>query len=162
VDAFNADLSNVLRYSLVGKEEFEKSIDADPLEATNHLVYADHLDEIGEHEEAAFRRAMGEWHQNGRYLHSPDGPYGSGENEFPHQASTDQLPSGVEYRLLKHSPDWRVARESPNHAVWQGLPQVVDRPDGTRGVRPGTLGWRTYRDMEAAFRKAFQTGRKSE
>lgn len=40
---------------------FEQAIDENPLEATNHVVYADWLDEQGEHDEAAFRRSMGEW-----------------------------------------------------------------------------------------------------
>jgi len=42
-------------------QAFLNAIHANPLDATNHLVHADWLDERGQHGEAAFRRAMGEW-----------------------------------------------------------------------------------------------------
>ncbi len=41
------------------QEAFEKGIDANPLESSNHLVYADWLDENGQPKEAALRRRIG-------------------------------------------------------------------------------------------------------
>ena len=43
------------------RQAFEDAIDKNPLDATNHGVYADWLDEHGEHEEAKFRRSLSEW-----------------------------------------------------------------------------------------------------
>lgn len=43
---------------------FEKNIDANPAEATNHYVYADWLREHGHEDEANFRQTMGDWAQS--------------------------------------------------------------------------------------------------
>jgi uncharacterized protein (TIGR02996 family) len=82
-----SSLNDAIRYTLEQERQaFEKAIDSDPLETTNHLVYADWLQENGEEEEAAFRRAMGNWIGEGHHEHKP------GTGWFLHNSKP--LPSG--------------------------------------------------------------------
>lgn len=76
------------------RQAFENAIDENPLDATNHLVYADWLDEHGEPDEAAFRRAMGDWiYAGGRHsYHGPDpDPYHDRNRWY-----ANNLPKGTE------------------------------------------------------------------
>lgn len=69
---------------------FEANIDRDPTDATNHLVYADWLDDNNEPKEAAFRRSIGEW------VHGIwDGPTPEGTTTHRWLVHRDKLPKGV-------------------------------------------------------------------
>jgi uncharacterized protein (TIGR02996 family) len=158
MDPFHSDIEKALRYSASERAAFESAIDKEPLEASNHLVYSDWLTEHGEHDEAAFRKSMGEWvktesaHQTLIQWH----PYFAGDDHpRPYQVTPSQeLPTGVEYGKL-------------NPAIGDPRHPLLDETD-TKGMRPfatpgyGTyIAWPSYRAMEGDFRKAFQAGRKS-
>jgi uncharacterized protein (TIGR02996 family) len=135
---FVTDLNSVLKYQQEQERQaFEKAIDANPLESTNHLVYADWLDEQGEPEEAAFRRSMGEW-VGGENLHDRERGLHSTPNNIGNFWSIDptDLPKGIH----------------PVHAA--------QHSDYT-SESTGRLLWNNYRGMESAFRKAFQAGRQN-
>ena len=55
---------------------FERAIDTNPLEASNHLVYADWLDENARTDEdrleAQFRRRLGNWIASKALKHDPN------------------------------------------------------------------------------------------
>lgn len=125
------------------QESFDQVIDQNPLDATNHLVYADWLDENGQPDEAAFRRAMGNWLTE----HNPKSGYG----HMPWIAHWYRggLPVGVNAKdvsvakfqdLQLKGDDWY-----PNDTA-----MAMDWT-GTHG------GWHTYRDMEEGLRRAFMT-----
>lgn len=126
---------------------FEKAIDENPLDSNNHLVYADWLDENGDHEEAAFRRAMGEWVQR-------RGPYTKS--------------SGVSgFSLGRTHPwkTWRSPEEFPDGVVMQriltdGVPEEgvlapAAEDHSLARVYGRGVHWPTYRGMEKSFRRAF-------
>lgn len=160
MDPMIPDLNRVLKYGVDERAAFERAIDENPLESTNHTVYADWLDENGEPDEAAFRRSMGKWMTehgarrelaatrkevwdrwllNNKWAIEPlDTPKGVYEHQLP-RSSTELSPS-----------DPSVATRSS--------PIQTDRRK-----RPYNWGhtWRTYRGMESAFRKSFMANRKS-
>jgi uncharacterized protein (TIGR02996 family) len=156
---FVTDLNSVLKYQQEQERQaFEKAIDANPLESTNHLVYADWLDEQGEPEEAAFRRAMGDWyHKNSDIPRKmfPKGYQYVGPEEFkwssplvthPHTVAGRDLPT-----FVSHIPsyDMHVDPEPSDNSI----------PHYTYGG--DRYYWKTYRGMESALRKAFQAGRQN-
>lgn len=137
--------SGATQYNLEEQKAFEQAIDTDPFEATNHLVFADWLDERGQAEEAAFRRYIGEW-------------VGGLDDEDRYSIGPEDT-SGID--------PWRVhARELPHRGMAARLPQA-DR----RGGNPPHIGryypaaqrrgYRTYRDLENAMRDAWRQMRKS-
>ena len=128
---FNADLNDALKYAVDERAAFEKAIDDNPLDATTHLVYADWLQENGEEDEAAFRRAMGEW-------------VGSGP-QLKNKSAADY---GIDVWSPRRYPLWAEGIKVPYHYP-PHLPHLA------------LLGWSTYRGMESAFRKVFLAGRKS-
>ena len=141
---------------------FERNIDENPLDATNHLVYADWLDEHGEPDEAAFRRAMGQWVGNtpgvgvrpntfnqhdwwaGGKLGYPEG-VALERMPFPRQPGYPQSPHISAY------PEPRPAHYPAAHA---------NRDLGDDPSHYGHIGFRNYRGMEEAFRRAFMAGRR--
>lgn len=133
---------------------FESAIDQNPLESTNHLVFADWLQEQGEHEEAEFRRSLGEWMQTRQGQRSKIKHDGSGSSTFNNThfwwAERHQLPEGVDDRLFD-----RVER-NPAYGPNRAEEHVSYSPSGW------IHNWRTYRGMEEAFRRAFVEGRKHE
>lgn len=159
MDAFNADLNEALRYHTEQeRKSFEDAIDANPLDSTTHLVYADWLQEQGEHEEADFRRAMGEWVKGdpdvgvaspvsatewlaGGKLGYPKGVLLQ-HMDFPRQAGYPQAPV-IRSNQPKHYPIGHRNRD-------QG-----DTPEGRYH-----LTFSSYRSMEEAFRRAFKANRK--
>lgn len=134
-------LNEVLKYnSEAERQAFEKNIDDNPLDYTNHLVYADWLDDHNEPEEAAFRRAMGDWISKGSV--SPPSK------------------SGTMWVNPQLHPDWFEAsavQPNPSPFVFADSNVSDDVPVAVGG---GNM-WRNYRGMESAFRKAFQAGRQS-
>jgi uncharacterized protein (TIGR02996 family) len=149
MDDFNQRLNEVIRYSLVGAEEFEKSIDENPIDAHNHLVYADWLDENGQPEEAEFRRSMGEWHEtrhpehlDSLYWMSPKGP------ALKWKTLSNSLPSGVDWKEIPY-------RHHAFHPHPAAEPHEALTASTTKGV-PDVFAWKSYRAMETAFRKAFK------
>lgn len=120
------------------RQAFTQAIHANPLDSTNHLVMADWHDERGEHDEAAFRRAMGEWFQSGTSGVSP--------SQYPTwTAHTKHLPLGV----------------SPYH-----IPMYSQVGDGgayphyknDRVTEPHRFEWDNYANMEEGFRHAYMIG----
>lgn len=114
---------------------FEANIDADPLDATNHLVYADWLQDHGHDDEAAFRRAMGEWVSMGH----DDYPSYVEPRTFRHYAHTgDYFPEANKEQvsiLDRNEPGWA-----------QGL---LDQPSTSSRRYYGN-----YRAMEGDLRNA--------
>lgn len=175
---FIEGISDLFRYNMHDERAaFERQIDEEPMDANTHLIYADWLDDHDEPQEAAFRRAMGNWfadhHRSGTdprgtTQYFPQSPYGSpllpprtvtswhaGFRHQPDQEPTDVgMPEGVraEHFDSLTDTDWDVDWESP------------DRPDGHRPYQHSdahtghALGWQwdSYRDMEEAFRRAFR------
>lgn len=131
---------------------FEQAIDENPLESTNHLVYADWLEENGEGEEAAFRRSMGEWvgSRTGQMslIHSPlaNAPWSAGvplrdgDGILPRGVNSDYV-EWVDGRGLVSHPHINAA-QAPAHVALMG----------SQGQR---YFWKSYRDLEDAFRRAF-------
>lgn len=125
---------------------FESAIDANPIEATNHLAYADWLEENGQHDEAAFRRAMGKWisERSGRIRSTGKSGFSLGRTH-PWFAYKETLPRGVK--------DEHITRDGRELLDPVG-PDSTDAREYGRG-----LHWPTYRDMEAGFRRAFLANR---
>lgn len=115
---------------------FEVGIDANPLDATNHTVYADWLQEHGEQEEADFRRKMGHLVTHSE-VHQPDQKY----------------------------LQWRLTHEDLNGAGFarEFMPPpftrggvLPDEPDHIPRFVAMRYTWPTYRGMEQALRQAHQ------
>lgn len=133
---------------------FEANIDKNPLDASNHLVYADWLDENNEPNEAAFRRAMGEWVRLGpddyRGMDSKVPVRGAYRDyQRPAQENVGRREGGVS---IHHEsiPDWALPGLSSDTAA--GDPNIAHRIS-TR------FYWPTYRHMEEGLRRAFMKGR---
>lgn len=129
---------------------FEKAIDENPLDSTNHLVYADWHDEQGQHDEAAFRRSMGEWMRTLPFSNThlaghsdydiADPSYG----DYPIKiGQRTNLPHGVP-REFEHTPP----HGGPGEPHVAGYYRSTDR-----------FGFQTYRGMEEAFRRSFMNAR---
>jgi uncharacterized protein (TIGR02996 family) len=148
---------------------FEKGIDNNPLEATNHLVYADWLDEHGEHDEAAFRRSMGEWVREGHGKPNRVIPRRSEFlNKMAYWVPHHNMPSGVDVNDIE---TW----QRRNDDIQEFANKTVLRTDGS-GYFPkdpahatfewyhyptvAQFGWEKYRHMEEGLRRAFMIGRK--
>lgn len=56
---YNARGGNPVRYG--DQESLRRTVHENPFESTNHLVYADWLDENGDPDRAAFHRVLGKW-----------------------------------------------------------------------------------------------------
>lgn len=115
---------------------FERNIDENPLDATNHLVYADWLQDRGEDREAVFRRKMGELVTN-QNVHQPDQKY------LQWRLTHDDLNRGGFAREFLPPPFTRggVLPDEPDH-----IPRFV-------AMR---YTWPTYRGMETALRQAHE------
>ncbi len=110
---------------------FERNIDDNPLDATNHLVYADWLDENGHPDEAAFRRSMGEW------TRTPHGQHAQGTDEYG-----EPVWSAIHHRL----PVGVSAHDLQEHAA--GITVTDNQTD-----------FPSYRAMEAGMRHGFMANR---
>lgn len=133
---------------------FEAAIDENPLESSTHAAYADWHDENDQPEEAAFRRAMGEWARSrvGVNVAGKNAEYRTSQGHprpfrvsAPHNATL--LPNGVEFEKIPSVPGNELDRESGGGIKTHGLDTHIH--------------WKTYRDMEEAFRRAFMAGRNS-
>ena len=167
---FIDNLSKVLKYK-TDKEDFEKAIDQNPLDSTNHLVYADWLDENGEPEEAMFRRSLGNWLQDRgkdtKEKVSENGYNGYGVGGLLGYPEGTEPSGGIDpYEHFEH--------EKRNSEVYNGLVPILDlenppnyQPNGywAAKIKPLALyhlRWDTYRGMEEALRRAFMNKRKKE
>lgn len=159
-------LSKILRYTFTTKEDFEKSIDANPLESNNHLIYADWLDEHDEPEEAEFRRVLGRWIQDKKdeigdlYKHYGLVGYGlGGQLGFPGNIQIHDL----EYPRSNRT-EWSYSPDIFN----EGYENNPTYPSGWVGelnphiISPYMLRWSTYRGFEQALRQAFKNSKKRE
>lgn len=133
------ELNRLFRYSADEKAEFEKAIDANPLDHVTKLVYADWLDENGEPKEATFQRAMGEW------VNRPEPPFTHHPGyRYSHRIAIEDL------------PEWEHGEISRN--AWPDPDPVMPHtPQSTGG---GIYGWRSYRAMEEALRRAHREATK--
>jgi len=148
---------------------FEQSIDENPLESTTHHAYADWLEENGHHDEAAFRRAMGEWYQNGAELIPPPPDGGDHPYRIGNPVEGTKLPEGVTgFTYRRYHPldeaegltDDNVYDGSRNHVR---VPGVTASPSHARwNGRDNNFSWRSRRDMENSFRNSFMRNRKSQ
>ena len=151
---------------------FEAAIDQQPLDGNNHLVFADWLDEHNEPDEAAFRRSMGEWVTRGEtewanrirrgrfhdfgiqdYPWAVMGPFTSVKVNFP---------EGVDGFVYFHGdglqPNWSYTHTG--QLVPTEVPGVPDPHHARWHDGSDTFSWRTYRDMEEAFRQNFMENRR--
>ncbi len=128
------------------RQSFEDAIDQNPLNATTHGVYADWLDDHGEHDEAGFRRAMGEWigSKKNESL-EPEGPsfhvhpsYGNGDTHSIY---------------LRSLPEW--ARGMNGVSENQHREHIVD-PTIPYAPNGFWFHWAGYRPMEEALRRSFR------
>ena len=116
--------------STADRHAFEATIDQNPLDSTAHLVFADYLDELGEHQEAAFQRVLGEWMQK-----TP--PRTLFKTQF--MVNRHELPKGVRDTAF---------------TVHSGQKPKSAQPYEAEATSSGYI-WTTYRGMEDAFRKSF-------
>lgn len=140
---------------------FEAAIDEDPLETTNHLVFADWLDEQGDEEEAMFRRSLAEWMRTRNAQNHPFQP------DVAERATRDDqgrvrpwtvmvdgdFPEGVDSRLIPS--EWNMRTINPN----TGLPHIPEDQADFHGARlwpDNRLYWPHYRGWERALRQAFR------
>lgn len=153
---------------------FEKAIDENPLEATNHLVYADWHDDQGQHDEAEFRRSLGNWlNGTGRKTKSnaSDAQVGKragfvagGELGFPEGILSDG--GKHEYENFEHRTDTHgqpaefnvMPERGGSHLPVGWMSSAWQNHDNWKS--PYALRWLTYRGMEDALRRAFMNGRK--
>ncbi len=137
------------------REAFERAVDDNPLESTTHAVYADWLDENGDPDEAAFRRAMADWTKRGENVVDFFKPPGDEPRSF--QVFPDHS-DGFSHSVYRpHLPDWAEQLShvgEARHAVTLEDPAVAYRPNLY------WYHWRGYRPMEEGLRRAFMKGRK--
>lgn len=144
---------------------FEKAIDENPLEAANHLVYADWLDENGQPDEAAFRRAMGKWVPSFVPADSNNFPWSVG---YTSRTTPNTTPEGVHSAYFDYyypGNEWSSSHYHPDSTKREGLvyPDLVSgrrEPHHAIRLEGYRSGWRTYRGMEEAFRRAFHNNLK--
>lgn len=144
---------------------FEANIDANPLDATNRLVYADWLREHDEHDEGDFQQAMAEWvtrhskkvGESGIHFPRIQGQF---PNRFPWGTpSGNELPSGVNEENLTAWIPYNTA-ETIRRGQGRFSSGYMAPQDPTRyRDRNGRKEWQTYRNMEEAFRRAFMANR---
>lgn len=120
---------------------FEKAIDENPTESTHHAVYADWLEEHGEHEEAAFRRSMADFmSETPKYGLSP-APVTPTDTWAAHRGL---LPKGVKEVTLTAGYQRQPADPTVAFKEWP------------------FYHWTTYRGMEEAFRRSFKAHHKAD
>ena len=138
---------------------FERNIDENPLDWQNHLVYADWLDEHGEPDEAAFRRAMGEWQRTGKRTISPHKPESAREWQF--QVAKRDLPDPLSKAafFVENNGDEGQSTTAISHPDWRMSVGSVYVP---KLGFVSAAGWRNYREFEDDFRRAFMAGRKKQ
>lgn len=163
----------------MGPEEeraaFERNIDQNPLDATNHLVYADWLDEHGEGDEAVFRRSMGEWmadhHKNGTspyvreyWSRGSIRPRGSRRYVMPWRVSSENVPKGIS---IDDVENWNTMPRSAWQFRTNGTGYFPKDPahssfdwEDARNNHSIRL-WENYRGMEEGLRRAFMKGRQA-
>lgn len=141
---------------------FEAAIDANPLEATNHLVLADYLQENAQTPEdahqAEFRRSMGRWIGNGGLVFDPDNPRISrpwglqirlpderGRMAEHRRNPHIYLPGGVEFWSGNLMP-WSQEEEDA-----EGGQVAIPRTQGSIDMDTGAARWYEYRDLERAL-----------
>lgn len=122
---------------------FEKNIDANPLDSSNHLVYADWLDENGEPDEAAFRRAMGEWIGQGE----------EGASDMKTASSRYGVAAFRHYKGPDHSKYRQPEGSTSIHA--SNAPPWLYEGDIHAGGTGARRYWPSYRDMETYLRERF-------
>jgi uncharacterized protein (TIGR02996 family) len=171
MESYYEKLGRVLRYNTEAERAgFEKTIDENPHEATNHLVYADWLQEQGDHKEAAFRRAIGEWFKTepkmmssgGRYpardLRTPEMQWAYSEDVLP-QWAFDEVNGGSMLPVANQGRrfGWNETGnpiDMRGHATDEFLPpHYTERHQDF--VYPFVNMWKGYRDMEEGLRRAF-------
>lgn len=131
-------------------QQLERAIDADPLESVNHLALADLHEENGTHDEAAFRRSMGQWVGGG----GPEYHVGWDQwlvpgDRFPpgvHSGDVESRPVGGPVGALEH------VRDHAPHIAFR-------RPRGANRAVSDYHSWATYRHMEEGLRRAFMAAR---
>jgi uncharacterized protein (TIGR02996 family) len=133
---------------------FEAAIDDNPLEALTHGAYADWLQDRGHEDEAAFRRAMGDFvRDHGHRI------YDGRQNIAWNLSHYLPYPEGVSPENIPVVPPQRVyLMEDQDGDTYQ-------QPDAQNGEgfdeHGHDLTWRTYRDMEEGLRRAFLKGRQN-
>lgn len=151
-----------LAYGPAEEEQgFLQAIHAAPHESTNHLVYADWLQEQGEHDEAAFRRSMGNWvaetlpKRRTKTLNSdfPDKP---SVHRYPFLVDPTHLPEGVHLDNVALS-QWPNVVMNPATGIYDPVDPAEAVPVATLKYR--LLHWQTYRHMEEGLRRAFMAHR---
>lgn len=137
---------------------FERAIDERPEDASNHLVYADWLDEHGEPDEAAFRRDLGGFFQSAP-RHEPI--KWSDDYEYPWTINVGRLPRSMN---VLDVPRWDRNNEDETETDPEtGIDGPIDPIQG-RAINRWSdyLQWKNYRHMEEALRRAFHAGRKQQ
>lgn len=137
---------------------FDQAIDANPLDSTNHLVMADWHDERGEHDEAAFRRGIGEWMAS-----FPDKDWGTLLSPYQPEHAARLAPTGgpvhpwtVSIIADHHLPLGLNAHDIPSDLTFRaGQSNWPPEIHGRRLWPNGSLYWQTYRGMEGALRHAY-------
>lgn len=141
------------------REALEAGIDANPLDWQQHLVLADWLQERDD-PDAAFRRSMGNWVKSlADRGHSflipgedgdPDEWVAGAARGYPEGVGTANNPwAGIPVRTNPQNGRFAAGVDPHEPATsWNGM---VPFPQG-----PYDFGWRTYRGMEEALRRAFR------
>jgi uncharacterized protein (TIGR02996 family) len=140
-------------------QAFRRAIDENPYDAANHLVFADWLDDQGMHDDAAFRRSLGEWFRLHKGAPLDDG--GSVIGVRPGGAAwgwshTPNADDGHAWRIPSNRSDLL-----PAGVNLYRIGYVAQADDPMRRGEPhfdwdhSTYNWRTYRDMENSFRGSF-------
>lgn len=137
---------------------FEANIDANPLDATNHLVYADWLDEHNEPDEAAFRRTIGEWMKKftPRKRAQITTSYGGDIKDWVVGKKLG-YPKGAEINEDEAFGDFKNGRgNDPRNNPKYHKPAGFNYSSGAHY----SFRWGNYRDMERALRTAFTENRR--
>jgi uncharacterized protein (TIGR02996 family) len=161
-------LQKAYKYTIATREDFERAIEKNPSELTNHIAYRDWLEEHDAHpDEIEFRNHIMDWHKAGHRLEP-----GSATHIHPHHVITNTvdrttLPNGVSIDDMPYYAELVSGRFTPVNQRFgniedQDIPDYEERHIPVlsihhSGIGPNRFRWQTYTDMEKAFLNAFKT-----
>lgn len=138
--------AKVIKYnsSKLREPDFERLIDEDPTNPSNHLIYADWLQDHGDDTEAAFRRSLGKWfEQHTFYPSTKEAPKRFSGMLIGHKKQTSNIVYNKDGSWHVHGPYFGKDYDAV-------LPEGVDLPDYIH-YEPGRVGHTVIHDLSGSL-----------